>query len=35
MQQTSNLTPPCPIHGMYGGRMTSCVAVPIKKQKNK
>ena len=26
-------TPPCPIHGVWGGsRMTSCVAVPTKKQ---
>ena len=23
--------PPCPSHGMWGGRMTRCVSVPTKK----
>ena len=25
--------PQCPIHGMWGSRMTSCVAVPIKSRR--
>ena len=25
----NSIPPPCPIHGMWGGRMTSCVAMPI------
>ena len=24
----NSIPPPCPFHGMWGGRMTSCVAVP-------
>ena len=27
----TSITPPGTFHGMWGGRMTSCVAVPTKK----
>ena len=30
---TTVVPPPCPIHGMRGGRMTSYVAVPTKNRK--
>ena len=30
----NSIPPPCPIHGMWGGRMTSCVAVPTNKHQN-
>ena len=32
--QIISIPPPCAIHGMWGGRMTSCVAVPTKKNFN-
>ena len=27
----NSIPPPCPTHGMWSGRMTSCVAVPAQK----
>ena len=29
--RNNSTPPPCPIHGMRGGRKTSCVAVPTTK----
>ena len=28
----NSIKPPCHNHGMWGGRMTSCVGVPTKKE---
>ena len=36
IEERNNSKPPtCPIHWMWGGRMTNCVAVPVWQEKNR